>query len=312
MEDQFYSRATGKLKKGSYHAFGNIHQKKATSTIYTLSDDDAALDQYPTGKLSATQKRFIESFLQGVTQSDTLDIDPETRAIHWIGMWLSEDRTTIVSCTMLQPHITNSMVHLTNVMHHKVVDHAKANFPAGDYGEPSIGKPQVNPQLYGRFAIPLADSLIESGILDKAHAAFNLILLSEMQPIFIVSNEKGTYECRLTHSSCKLMSENCPPNIGIVGPTSTGQSYSFRSRDIVSGRGTGPAITIHRSGTLQYQGKPDSAYSVGRCFKQCIDAIMNSSSVVRFINSLAITENSSGGDIHMNEHGLNSDIASVP
>jgi hypothetical protein len=264
------------------------------------------------GKLSTTQKRYIESFLQGVTHSDAVEVDPEIRAIHWIGMWLSEDRTTIISCSMLQPHVTNGMVHLTNILHQNVVAHAKAKFLPGDYGEPKIGKPQVNPQLNGKFAIPLADSLIESGKLNRAHAGFNLILLSEMQPIFVVSNEKGTYECRLTHNSCKVMSENCPPDIGIVGPTSSGQSYSFRSRNIVSGMGTGPAITIHRSGTLQYQGKPDSAYSVGKCFKECIDTVMSSSSVVRFINSLAVIENASSSDIHMNEHGLHDNIASVP
>lgn len=288
MEDQFYSRATGKLKKATHHAFGTQSAKSVAET-YSIGDSTHTTRQYPTSKLSNTQKKFIESFLQGITQFSDIDIDPEVRAIHWIGMWLSKDKCTMVSCNISQPHISNGMVHLTNVTEADVVNHATTEFIKTSDGFPSIRTPHKNPQLCGKFAIPLADSLVSYDIINESYVTFSLVVFSQMRPIFIVSNGNGIYRCKLTYDSCRLMVEMHPVHVGVVGPTSRGQSYSFRSKSI-SGNGTAPCITIHRTGTLQYQGKPDSSFEVGKCFRECIEYILSSSIAARFISSLAIID----------------------
>ena len=289
MDIQFYSRATGKLRKVSYTEFGTTNSRKtSTSTVYTLDETASTAKQYPTGSLSPSQKKYIESFLQGITCSKEVNLDVNVRGIHWIGFWLSEDSTTIVSCTTVQPHVSNGMVHLSGIGKQEVADHAAKYFNETDNGKPSVTTPCKNPQLHGKFAIPLADSLIYHKLINSSQASFNLVVFSQMQPIFTVCNEHGTYRCRLTHNSCRIMYGTCPENVGIVGPTSSGRSYSFRSKDIVGSSGTGPCSTVHVSGTLQYQGKPDSANDVGKCFKECLESVMNSSSSGRFINSLAL------------------------
>jgi len=300
MDDRFYSRATGKLKKGVHSSFSDGYEKKkATSTIYTLGDEDDNTQQHPMGTLSVSQKRFIESFLQGITFRDNVTVDVNNRAIHWIGMWMSTDKSTIVSCSLLQPHITNALVHLSNISENRILKHIQSNFSTNEYGTPKVSTPKVNPQLNGRFSVPLADSLVESCLIKPEFISWSLILLSESQPIFIISNEKGIYECRLTHASCAIMAENPPENVGIIGPRTSVKSYSFRSRDIVSGAGTGPAITVHKSGTFQYQGKPDSAYTVGRCFRESIEKCMQSSDATKFIKSLAVLRDTMSGSLHV-------------
>lgn len=289
MDTQFYSRATGKLRRASHTEFGTTSVRRSSaSTVYTLDDAVSTTRQYPMESLSHSQKKYIESFLQGMTHSEKVEVDANTRGIHWIGLWLSLDSTTIVSCSTVQPHVSNGMVHMSGIGKQEIINHAAIHFNETDHGKPSITTPCKNPQLHGKFAIPLADSLISHSLVNSSQVSFNLVVFSQMQPIFTVCNEHGTYRCRLTHNSCRIMCATCPENIGIVGPTSSGQSYSFRSRNIIGGSGTGPCLTVHISGTLQYQGKPDSAYEIGKCFKECLESIMNSSSSGRFINSLAV------------------------
>jgi hypothetical protein len=298
MTDELYTRTTGKLKKTTHSAFGDTYErKKGTSTIYTLGDDDDNSEQHPTGTLSPTQKRFIESFLQGITHSSNVDVDLHTKAIHWIGFWTSQDKSTILSCSILQPDVRNAMAHLSRVETESIKTHESKAFPFGDMGKSIVSAPRRGSQTYsgysrplqanGRYAAPLIDSLIQNKILEPMSVSWGLLLLSGSQPIFILSNDKGTYECRLTHDSCAIMASSAPSNVGIVPPSLKSKNYSFRSRDI-SGGGTGPSITINVSGTLQYQGKPDSAYSVGKCFKESIESVMASSFAPRFIKSLAI------------------------
>lgn len=290
MENKFYNRATGKSTKGTNKSFGEQHYKSwDSSTVYTLDDDESiTLKQYPMGTLSVTQKKYIESFLQGISLNNLVYIDIEDRAIHWIGFWMSDNGRTIISCSLVQPNISNATVHLRNIKEKTVIDHASIYFPSTDRGSPSIRTPGTNPQIQGKFAIPLADSLIQSGKLQSHDASWSNIVLVETEPIFIVSNADGTYECKLTHTSCEIIKGVKPDNVGIISPTSNSQNMAFRSKASSGGGGTGPAITIHRFGTLQYQGKPESAYTVGRCFKECIYAVMSSKVVSSFVNSLAV------------------------
>lgn len=290
MESRFYSRATGKSKKGTHNAFGETHYKaKDSSTVYTIDDDDTIdFRQYPMGILSTTQKRYIESFLQGISSSTIVNIDSEQRAIHWIGFWISIDKTTMISCTLVQPHISNAIVHLYKTSVNMVRTHSSERFPPTDRGSPSISVPRKNPQIQGKFAIPLADSLIEADLLEIPNISWSNIVLTETEPLFIITNFDGTYECKLTHESCAIMKRTAPSEVGIVSPTSNSQNYTFRSRNLTGGEGTGPSITVHKFGTLQYQGKPESASAVAKCFKDCIYAVMESELVSLFVNSLAL------------------------
>lgn len=83
-----------------------------------------------------------------------------------------------------------------------------------------------------------------------------------------------------------------PFTVGIVGPTSRRQSYSFKSVEI-AGDGTASSITVHKSGALQHQGRPNSTFQVGRCYKECLNYIITSPYYVRFIDSLAIVDDTS-------------------
>jgi len=95
------------------------------------------------------------------------------------------------------------------------------------------------------------------------------------------------------------MKRVAPQHAGIVSPISTSQNYTFRSRLLTSGEGTSPSITIHKFGTLQYQGKPESANIVARCFKDCIYKAMESHSSSIFINSHAVTRDIKHDSIDM-------------
>ncbi|RKF65310.1 hypothetical protein GcC1_123017 [Golovinomyces cichoracearum] len=65
---------------------------------------------------------------------------------------------------MLQPHISNGMVHTSCVLHDTIVQHAEVFFKDVGYGTPSVRSPHTNPQLHGKPALPLADSLVRVGI----------------------------------------------------------------------------------------------------------------------------------------------------
>lgn len=152
-----------------------------------------------------------------------------------------------------QPHVSNSMVHISGVSEDLVTSHARDVFHSATSCAPSIHAPNKNPQFCGKFAMPFADSLLEHGIVDSHNLSFSLVVLSKMKPTFVVCTDGKSYRCRLTHDSCRIMMEHHPESVGIVGPTSKGQSYSFKSTQI-AGEETASSITVHKSGTLQYQG----------------------------------------------------------
>lgn len=90
METNFYSRATGKLKQTSSNSFTDVKRSKQDgSTIYSIEDDEEDSLQYPMGELSRTQLKFIQSFVRSITSDPSIEIDPITRGIHWIGSWSS-------------------------------------------------------------------------------------------------------------------------------------------------------------------------------------------------------------------------------
>jgi len=76
--------------------------------------------------------------------------------------------------------------------------------------------------------------------------------------------------------------------VNISHATSTGHNFTFRSSSLRGGGGTGPSITIHVSGTMQYNGSPLCIKEVTGVFKRCLDETMNSSSAMRFLRSLCI------------------------
>lgn len=298
-KEEFYTYATKKLRKGSYKAFGDTKsEQRSGSTVYTLHDDEVdASIQYPMGALTNTQEKYMNSFLRGITGHTEVSLDINSRHIHTIGVWVLEEPHITVSCTLLQPNITTASTHLRYSNIDSIMEHIKTKFPSSEHGQPSVKRPKRNVQMFGRFTIPLADSLLEHGILRQDQISCSNIVLSNTQPIFVVVADDGVYECRLTHTSCSMMMKTCPANVGISPATQSSQNYSFRSRDITEGTGTGPTITIHRSGTLQYQGKPDTTYAVGSCFKECIMSIMLSKHASQFINSLCIIRDLSAGDM---------------
>ncbi|KAJ5040383.1 uncharacterized protein L3040_006039 [Drepanopeziza brunnea f. sp. 'multigermtubi'] len=132
--------------------------------------------QYPTGTLSRTQQRTIESFLQGITQSSTVNVDPS------------------FSATLLQPHVSNAIAHLRQITERAIRVHSSEHFPPGDKGSPTISTPKVNVQLHGRFSMPLVDSLVDAGLLIESNASWANMVLSETQPIFVVADSKGIRE----------------------------------------------------------------------------------------------------------------------
>lgn len=290
-KEEFYTYATKKLRKGSYKAFGETQsEQRSGSTVYTLNNNEEDNNiQYPMGALTTTQEKYIGAFLRGITGNADVTIDTNIRNIHTIGIWKLDTPHVTISCTLLQPNITTASAHLRYSNIDSIMDHIRTRFPSSEHGQPSVKKPRKNVQVFGRFTIPLSDSLIEHKLLRQDQISCSNIVLSNTQPIFVVVTDDGVYECRLTHASCNIMMKTCRSSeVGISPATQSSQNYSFRSRNITEGIGTGPTITIHRSGTLQYQGKPDTAYAVSSCFRGCIMSVMLSRHASQFINSLCI------------------------
>lgn len=298
-KEEFYTYATKKLRKGSYKAFGDTKSEhNSGSTVYTIHDEETDTSiQYPMKALTRTQEKYISAFLRGITGDNEISLDINTRRIHTIGIWELNEPHITISCTLLQPNITTASTHLRYSNIDIITEHIKTRFPSSEHGQPSVKRPKKNVQMFGRFTIPLADSLLDHGILQQSQISCSNIVLSNTQPIFIVITDDGVYECRLTHTSCSIMMRICPPDVGISPATQSSQNYSFRSRSITEGIGTGPTITIHRSGTLQYQGKPDMVYAVTSCFRECIINVILSRHASQFINSLSIIRDLSAGDM---------------
>lgn len=289
MEHHFYSKATGKLRKSSHNAYSTKHHsKKDETSVYSLENDDEDYSQYPTGTLSSTQYKFIKIFIEAITSRQNVDIDSNVRGIHWIGCWKSSDKSITVSCSLIQPHITTVSVGLSGMSHSNAEMHARAHFSIDNLELPSIVKTTKYCQLMGKFAAPCADVLVNKGLISKQKTSWNMVVLSLTQPIFCVIYEDTAYECKLTHASCKVIAECLPESTTISFPTTGGHNVAFRSSLLRAGGGTGPSITVHAAGTIQYQGKPESIGIVTAAFKECIDVAMSSGNTMKFLRSLGI------------------------
>ena len=130
--------------------------------------------------------------------------------------------------------------------------------------------------------------MLERKVISPSNANWSNIVFSNTQLVFVVIVENTAYECVLTHTSCNIMSKIPVENVIISPPKTGSQSYSFRNLSITYGKGSGPSITVHRSGTMQSQGRPEHVRLVTKSFRNCLEAVMSSPSAHRFISSLGI------------------------
>jgi len=289
MESQFYSKTTGRLGKVSKKVVHDSkNSKKDASSVYSISSDDDNSTQYPLGTLTPHQKKFISSFLKGITGNNTVEIDDNTRAIHWIGVWSNIVDDTTVSCSLVQPNIINATVHFRGLTYGLAVRYMELSTSTYDSNRPSL-RPTANAsQVMGRYAVPLADSFIDGGYIKESNVSWSNIVMGQTQPIFVIACKKGAFECAMTYNSCLIMKEVKPPSMNIAEPVSGTLNFSFRSVNIITGTGTGPALTVHGSGVMQYQGSVGYLYAVTTGFRECIHYVMNSDASSRFLRSLNI------------------------
>ena len=289
METKFYNRATGRLTKSSYQSYTEkSRSKKHDSTIYTIEDTNEDFKQYPCDILSSTQKLYINIFLRSISNDDTISIDSSIRAIHWIAAWKSKSDNITISLSLLQPHITNATLQFPGLTESSVRNHISTHFENTDMGLPHVQSTRRYCTSMGKFAVPLADSLIDNNLITYNKISWSMVVLGQTQPIFVIVYANITYECTMTHMSCCILSDHASKYVRISHPISNSQNFSFRSPTITEGEGTGPAITIHSSGILQYQGNPKHIALVVSSFRNCIMSIMDSEYAYRFVRSLAI------------------------
>jgi hypothetical protein len=289
MEEHFYSRSTGKLKTTSHNSYTAKSQtKKEASSVYSLENEEEDCSQYPTGELSTTQIEYIQAFVDGISLQNAQKIDPATRAIHWIGSWRMTQSDITVSCSILQPHITLASIGLSQMYAINANRYATEYSILNNGDSPKVVKTVKYCQVMGRHAIPFVDMLIESKKIARSTVSWNNVVLSLTQPIFCVVSDNVVYECKLTHTSCKVMSKTLPESASVSIPTSGAHNYTFRCSELRGGEGTGPSITVHTSGIIQFQGKPHSIRLVASSFRDCIDATMSSNNSILFLRSLVV------------------------
>lgn len=295
METNFYQRATGRLSKSDHRSYLKLKSSKPlSSSAYSVGSKGEESSQYPTGALSTTQAYYIKEFIYGMTDSNSLEVDKTIRGIHWIGAWTSEDGETTISCTISQPHVVNATIHFQGTNYSLIREYAKSCFESSDLGIPSVHATSSSCQVLGKLAMPFADMLIENGVVEKSRVSWNMIILSQTRPIFIIVTSTSTLECTLTHRSCQIMSEFPCSSVRISHPVTGSHNFAFRAAGLTTGGGTGPSITVHSSGILQYQGKPADIRRVASSFRECILSIMDSEYHGRFIRSLSIIRVISG------------------
>ncbi len=289
MEERFYTRPTGKLKSVHPSSFGSRdYPTKDKDSVYSLQSYENDYSQYPLGKLSPTQLAYISKFVASVTGSNDVSIDPNIRSIHWIGTWNCPDSDTTVSATILQPHITACNISLAGVTYGTAQMYANSLYSESMSLKPSIMSNTKYCRAMGKMSIPFVDSLIEMNYVNLQKVNYTNIVLSQTHLIFCIAQGQKIYECKLTHASCKIIDESGPPYMNVSHPTSTGHNFAFRSESLRDGNGTGPSITVHTSGTMQYQGSPNSISEVASCFNKCIRHVMESRYNNRFLRSLCI------------------------
>lgn len=289
MEDKFYSKATGKLRQSSHSSYTNKpYPKRDQSSVYSLENEEDDCAQHPVGQLSVSQKKYIEIFMNSISLRNDIQVDSNLRAIHTIGSWKSEDFKTTVVCTMIQPHITTVTVSLYGITYDIAQKYSEEYSSLGYFEKPTIVKTTRYCQVMGKYASLFVDRLIKDNKIQESRTTWTIIVLGLTQPIFHVINENTAYECKLTHASCKVIFDYLPKSATISFPTTGGQNVAFRSSELRAGNGTGPAITVHTAGTVQYQGKPDSIGIVVSAFRDCIDTVINSQGSMKFLRSLAV------------------------
>lgn len=288
VESKFYSRATGKLNKTSRQSYTSPQvDKKAESTVYSIEDDETISNQYPLPSLSSSQVRFMNEFIREMTGNNMISVDPDIRGIYQMGIWRISDQNVTVSCSLLQPNIVNSTVHIRGLNSMDGKRYSKIYFSPDDEMKPYISGNKCC-QVMGKYSMPYTDTLIQNQIIEERHVSWSLIVMSKTQPIFVVISSDGIFECCMSYISCQIISQHCPPTARISAALSTNHNYAFRNSQLVSGLGTAGSITVHSSGILQYQGKPQDIKLVASSFRDCILSIMDSEYSLRFIKSLSV------------------------
>jgi hypothetical protein len=284
-----YTRATGKQSKPSYGLYSDSKVRdNDNSTIYTIEDSTESTEQSPLGCLTTSQRYFINEFLGGLCSKQNVDIDNYRRAIHLVGEWRSKESHTTIICTAAQPNITNAVVHIKGIPTGTVMS-AKQDYIAVVGGtHPIVNTMTKCPQPQGAIAVPFTDYMLERKVISKPNINWSNMIFSNTQLIFIIIMETGAYECVLTHTSCNIMSKVSPVDAAISPPKTNFQSYSFRRLSITYGVGSGPSLTIHRTGTMQCQGRPEYIRSITSNFRECINNVLVSDQAHRFISSLGI------------------------
>lgn len=260
-----------------------------TSTVYTVEEKEESNRQYPLGYITKNQQTLVHAFLKGLCGHDSFYIDRRVRGIHTIGTWRCTNPATTVVCTAVQPHVTNAIVHIVRGVPTSRVICAREDYMATVGGtEPSVNTITGCPQPQGALAVPFTDYMLIRKVVTDANVQWSNTVLSKTQPIFTVITDTACYECVLTHTSCNIMSKNTPEDAIIMPPSSRSESYSFRRLSITHGKGSGPSVTVHKSGTMQYQGGGKHIESLTSNFRNCIDHIMSSEQSENFIRSLDI------------------------
>jgi hypothetical protein len=288
-----YTRGTGKLSKAPHGIYADSNSiNRASSTIYSVENSDDLSRQYPLGCITPTQRLLVSSFIQGLCDTTKPSIDDNRRAVHTVATWRQDGATLF--CTAVQPHVTNAIVHIKGVATAQIV-RSKEDYVAVVGGaEPSLNIRTGCPQPQGSLAVPFTDYMLGRGVIAESNIQWSNTVLSKSQLVFVVVSGSSAFECVLTHRSCAIMARNPPDDAVIMAPNSRSESYTFRRSSITDGKGSGPSITVHRSGTMQYQGGRKWIASLSSNFRNCIVHIMGSSQSSIFIKSLGITRDISG------------------
>jgi hypothetical protein len=283
-----YTRGTGRLSKAPHGIYSDSNKiNKATSTIYSVESSDDLSRQYPLGCITPTQRLLVSSFIHGLCNIENPEIDSARRAIHTVGTWRQTDTT--VFCTAVQPHVTNAIIHIKGVPTAYVTKSKDDYIAVVGGAEPSLNTSTGCPQPQGALAVPFTDYMLARNVLSESNVQWSNTVLSKTQVVFIVVSGTSAFECVLTHRSCAIMARNQPEDAVILPPSSRSESYSFRRLSLTHGKGSGPSVTVHRSGTMQYQGGRKFIYSLMSNFRSCIDKTMSSQHSSMFISSLAVT-----------------------
>lgn len=289
MSNTFYSRATGKLSKSTHGSLTEIKKSKRDgSTIYSIDDDEEDSSQYPTGELSTTQLKHIQEFVRSLSGNDNIEIDPDLRGIHWVGMWNVPDDNATISCSFIQPHITACLVSPKGASYRSAKRHSDEFFVNKDKGYPDVRATSTSFQLFGKYSIPLMDSLIENKIVSQNTVTWSNLIIGQTQPIFTIISPHGSYECSLTFNSCLILDEASSDSVNVIHPTSETLNFTFRSSLVANRDGQGGHMTVHGSGIIQCQGSPIYIRETMTSFRECIISAMGPRYASRFINSLNV------------------------